>query len=164
MQITRFRDEGHGYAMPFCHTQSDRELGFQHARTPTGEEEEMTILERTFIRRGHPRWLILGMVGAIWAFYFLWLHNWASALVAIFVSGILGTLLTGRMNEERLAQTTLGKIMLLHLHPVNLAVQIAGFALLVYSVWIHSAMYMMVAISAILIGHMWGWSKVSEAL
>src|ERR1700674_3965600 len=87
----------------------------------------MTILERTFIRRGHPRWLILGMVGAIWAFYFLWLHDWASALVAIFVSGILGTLLTGRMSEERLAQTTLGKIMLLHLHPVNLSLQIAGF-------------------------------------
>ncbi|HET8924348.1 MAG TPA: hypothetical protein VFN26_15280 [Candidatus Acidoferrum sp.] len=124
----------------------------------------MTILERTFIRRGHPRWIILGVVGAIWAFYFLWLHNWASALVAIFVSGILGTLLTGRMSEERLAETTLGKIMLLHLHPVNLSLQVAGFALLVYSVWIHSPMYIMVAISAILIGHMWGWSKVSEAL
>ena len=124
----------------------------------------MTILERTFIRRGHPRWLILGMVGAIWALYFLWLHDWASALVAIFVSGILGTLLTGRMSEERLAQTTLGKIMLLHLHPVNLSLQVAGFALLVYSVWIHSSMYIMVAISAILIGHMCGWNKVSEAL
>jgi hypothetical protein len=164
MQITRFRDEGHGYAMPFCHRQSDREFGFQHALDAMGKEGKMTTLERIFIRRGHPRWLILGMVGAVWAFYFLWVHNWESALVAIFVSGILGTLLTGRMSEERLAQTTLGKIMLLHLHPVNLSLQIAGFALLVYSVWIHSPMYIMVAISAILIGHMWGWSKVSEAL
>jgi hypothetical protein len=164
MQITPFGDEGHGYAMPSRHTQTDREFGFQHARAPTSEEGKMTILERTFIRRGHPRWLILGMVGAIWAFYFLWLHDWASALVAILVSGILGTLLTGRMSEGRLAQTTLGKILLLHLHPVNLSLQVAGFALLVYSVWIHSSMYIMVAISAILIGHMWGWSKVSEAL
>ena len=124
----------------------------------------MTILERIFIRRWHPRWIIPDIVGAIWGFYFLWVHNWELALAAILLSGAVGAFLTLGMHEERLAETTLGRIILLHLHPVNLSVQIAGIALLVYSVWIHSPVYIVVAISTILIGHMWGWNKVSEAL
>ena len=55
--------------------------------------------------------------------------------------------------------------MVLHLHPVNLLLQIAGIGLLVYSIWIHSGIYtIMIAVSLILIGHMWGWSKVNDAL
>ena len=124
----------------------------------------MTYLERAVVRRGHPRHIILGIVGAIWAIYFLWFHEWVWALVAILLSAGLGRILTMRMREETLAQTTLGKIMLLHLHPVNLLLQIAGFGVLVYGVWIHSGIYIMMAVSAILIGHMWGWGKVNDAL
>jgi hypothetical protein len=124
----------------------------------------MTFLERTVVRRGHPRHLIVGLVGFVWAMYFLWFHNWLWAVVTILASAVLGRILTSGTREESLAQTVLGKIMLLHLHPANLLIQLVGFGLLLYSVWIHSGMYMMVALSLVMIGHMWGWHKVYEAL
>jgi hypothetical protein len=68
------------------------------------------------------------------------------------------------MHEEQLAQTTLGKISLLHLHPMNVLLQSIGFAVLLCSFWIHSAMYVLLAISVILIRHIWGWHRVNEAL
>ena len=124
----------------------------------------MTYLEKAMIRRGHPKHIILGSVGFLWAVYFLWRHEWAWGLVVVIVSAILGPLLTSGTREEELAQTVLGKIMLLHLHPMNLAVQLAGFGILFYGVWIHALMHVLVGVSLILLGHMWGWHKVNEAL
>lgn len=57
------------------------------------------------------------------------------ALAVVVWSGILGGLSTAKTNERTLAQTLLGKIMLLHLHPVNLTVQLAGFVVLFYGIW-----------------------------
>jgi len=68
------------------------------------------------------------------------------------------------MREENFAGTTLGKIMLLHLHPMNLVVQIAGFGVLLYSIWTRSAILIMAGVSIILFGHLWGWHKVNDAL
>jgi hypothetical protein len=125
---------------------------------------KMTYLEKAIIRRGHPKHIILGMVGFLWAVYFLWQHDWAWALGVVLASAILGRVLTSGTREERLAQTVLGKIMLLHLHPMNLTVQVAGFGILLYGVWIHTLMHVLVGTSLVLLGHMWGWHRVNEAL
>lgn len=124
----------------------------------------MSYFEREILHYAHPKQMILRMVGAIWGLYFLWLHNWVGVLAVIVAGEILGRILTRGMNEEGMAQTIWGKIMLIHLHPVNLLVQIVGGIVLIYGVWIHSAIYIMAAMSIILIGHMWGWHKVSEVL
>ncbi len=108
--------------------------------------------------------MILAIVGFAWAISFLWAHAWIWAAAAAFASVVLGAIVTPRKHEENLAQTTLGKIMLLHLYPANVLLQIAGFAFLLYGVWVHSEIYIMAAGSIILIGHMWGWHRVSEAL
>jgi uncharacterized membrane protein YesL len=76
----------------------------------------------------------------------------------------LGLVVTMGMNEEQLAQTTLGRILLLHLHPLNLLLQVGGFSVLLYGFWVHSGLYIIFAISLILLGHMWGWHKVNAAL
>jgi flagellar biosynthesis component FlhA len=96
--------------------------------------------------------------------YFLWEHAWMWAAAAVLISVALGAIVTPRNHEENLAQTTLGKIMLLHLHPVNVLLHSAGLLFLLYGVWVHSAIYIMMAGSIILIGHMWGWHRVNEAL
>lgn len=127
-------------------------------------KQELSFMQRMLIRRAHPRYLIAGIVGAIWAFYFLWQHNWSWALGAILMSAIAGGMLTSYVRDEELAETTLGKIMLIHLHPANIAVQSLGLILLVYGIWTHSALFMMGAASTILVGHMWGWEKVNDAL
>jgi hypothetical protein len=124
----------------------------------------MTFLERAFVRRGHPKNVIVAVVGAIWGLYFLWIHDWIWALATVVLSAAVARFLTYGIREENLAQTTLGKIMLLHLHPMNLIVQTAGFGLLIYSIWTHSAILVMAAVSIILFGHLWGWHKVNDAL
>jgi hypothetical protein len=124
----------------------------------------MTFLEKAFVRRGHPKHIIVAIVAAIWGFYFLWIHNWIGALAAALLSAIIGRILTQGLREENLAQTTLGKIMLLHLHPLNLIVQIVGSILLIYGTWIRSEICIMAAVSIILLGHLWGWHQVNDAL
>jgi hypothetical protein len=124
----------------------------------------MTYMERMVIRRGHPKHIIVGIVGFLWFVYFLWQHDWTWALAVAVLSVVMGRLLTSGTKDESLAPTLLGKIMLLHLHPMNLSVQMAGFAVLFYGIWFHSTIYIMVATSIVLLGHMWGWHKVNEAL
>ena len=124
----------------------------------------MTYLERAIVRQGHPRRIIVGIVSLTWGLYFLWLHSWTWALAALALGIALGIVVTMGMDEERLAQTTLGRILLLHLHPLNMLLQVGGFSILLYGVWIHSGLLIMSAISLILLGHMWGWHKVNDAL
>jgi hypothetical protein len=124
----------------------------------------MTFFERSIVRSGHPRRVIVGVITFMWVFYSLWFHLWTWAALALVVGVPLGALATTGMNVEELAQTMLGKILLLHLHPVNVALQAFGFAILLYSFWIHSTMLMLLAISVILLGHMFGWHKVNHAL
>jgi len=42
--------------------------------------------------------------------------------------------------------------------------QLVGFVLIIYGICLHSAIYTMAAVSLILVGHMRGWSKVSNVL
>jgi hypothetical protein len=124
----------------------------------------MTFFERTMVRQGHPRRIIVGIIGFSWVLYFLWTHNWPWATAVAIGGVVLGRVVTIGMHEEQLAQTTLGRILLLHLHPVNILLQISGFAVLLYAFWIHSSLYILVAVSLILLGHMFGWHKVNQAL
>jgi hypothetical protein len=108
--------------------------------------------------------MIVGVLSMVWGSYFLWIHDLAMGL-GIFVAGVaLARLVTLGMQEDRFASTLMGRILLLHLHPVNLLLQVLGFALLVYGFWEHSGVAIMTAVSAIFLGHMWGWHKVHEAL
>jgi hypothetical protein len=124
----------------------------------------MTFLEKSVIRRGHPRHMIVAVIGTLWAVYFVWQHNWIAALVTTALSVVFGGLVTWHIPEERLAETVWGKMMILHLHPLNVIVQTGGFVFMVYGIWLHSAVYTMIGVSLIFAGHLWGWNKVSNAL
>jgi hypothetical protein len=124
----------------------------------------MTFIQEFMLSRGHPRQIILHIVGGIWTIYFLWQHNWMWALGFFAASELTSEIISTQTEAEMLAQTLLGKIILLHTNPVNLFLQAAGGILLLYSVWIHSITGIMAAISVVLLGHIAGWNKVSTAL
>lgn len=136
----------------------------EYRKSQKVQPKAFTFLEHVVLHRGHPRFMIASMAGAIWAFYFLWMHAWIPAATSVVVSLLLGWILTINLKEALFARTVLGKIMLLHLHPVNLTIQLLAGAYLVYGVWTHSAIAIMAASSAILAGHLWGWDKVHDAL
>lgn len=124
----------------------------------------MTYVERMIVRRGHPKHIIVGSVAFLWVVYFLWQHNWIWAAAVCCIERGSGQAVHVWDKEEPLARTLLGKIMLLHLHAVNLTLQMAGFALLLYGVWVHSTLYIIAATSMVFLGHVWGWHRVNEAL
>lgn len=120
----------------------------------------MTFFERIFAQHAHPTKLILETLGALWAVYFLWQQNWIWALIFVIVLPILGTILVWGKNEEQLSQTTLGKFMLTHTHPLNALFHIIGAVPLAYGLWVHSALYIFLGISGVVIGHLWGWERL----
>lgn len=124
----------------------------------------MSFLEQRFVRAAHPRRIIVQTVGWLWAAYFLWLHNWIWAAGALVLAMLVGVIAAPIGSTENLAGTTLGKLALLHMHPANLSVQSLGLLLLIYGLWMHSEVVIMLAFSVIMLGHLWGWNRVNEAL
>jgi len=121
-----------------------------------------SVLERMVLRRAHPISMMIGAAGAIWAVAFLWQNNWQWALVAIIGSRLAAYVVLRNANLPAIAETPIGKIALLHLHPINLAVQSVGAVIAVYGLWTHSAEAIMAGLSVVFLGHLFGWSKVDS--
>ncbi|HKT25767.1 MAG TPA: hypothetical protein VJR04_14250 [Terriglobales bacterium] len=124
----------------------------------------LTYAQRAILRRGHPRYIITDLVGGIWTFYFLWTHNWLWAIATLYMSAVVGTVVTAKVNLRKLATTKLGKIMLLHLHPANFVTQLVGVGVLAYGVWMHFPEIILAGVSLILLGHLRGWHNIHDAL
>lgn len=126
-------------------------------------QNQYSALEIYILRRSHPRRLLLDLIACNWAFYFIWNHAWDSAILVIIGFSLLGYYVGKLVSAEQMGETMLGKLALLHLHPVNLIVQLLGIGFLLYAVWMHSARAILAAISLILAGHLFGWSRIHKA-
>jgi hypothetical protein len=118
-----------------------------------------SVIEKYALLRSHPRAMLTRSVGTIWAFYFMWENLWPLALASAFISAVVGYFVAGSVNYEKVGATTLGKIALLHLHPVNLTVQALGLVVLLSGLWYHNTVQLLSGFSLILLGHLFGWEK-----
>ena len=128
------------------------------------KEHYLTLIDHYFLMRFHPRKIIFDVVGAIWATYFLWNKNWQAAMIAIVAMGGLGLFFTRKVDPELMSQTILGKIGLLHKHPINLTLNLIGIIPLIYGLWMHEEVVILLGLSVIIMGHFFGWSKVNSKL
>jgi hypothetical protein len=119
-------------------------------------------LERYVLRRAHPVSIFIDTVGLIWFIYYLWMNLWQEAVAVLIFARLCANAATVRAHSDRLSQTILGKIALLHLHPVNLFLQIVGTAVAIDGVWTHRSMVILAALSLILLGHLQGWPQVDR--
>lgn len=126
------------------------------------DQAKFSFLERMILRRFHPVSLLFDVVGFIWVTYFLWENQWQNALVVVLAERLLAATIVWRVDWEGMAETSLGKLALLHLHPLNLMVQIAGAAVIVWALWNHSTLYLLAGLSILALGHAFGWSGVNE--
>lgn len=127
-------------------------------------EHYISLVDRLFLMRFHPRAMILDSIGTLWGGYFLWYSNWPSALLSIFVFWGMGLYFTRNIHLDLISQTTLGKIALLHKHPINLALNLVGLIPLVSGLWQHSGELILLGFSVIILGHFFGWSEVNSKL
>ena len=134
--------------------------------TPTQGETvawpKLNAFERLVIRRAHPRSLFINAAGALWLFYYLAQHDWMMALLMLVAFRVAAYASVWNVDPNALAQTTLGKIALLHLHPLNLVVQTAGLIPMLYGVWQHSVELILVGLTFVFLGHFFGWSRVDR--
>lgn len=120
------------------------------------------VAKRYMLRRFHPKAILIDSVGALWLGYLFWVHDWKSALTTFLIFRIISFVSTIEVNPEAIATSRLGKIALLHLHPLNMATQAFGIIVLLYGLWDHSDTQILAGISFLLLGHLAGWGKVDS--
>lgn len=121
---------------------------------------EYTALQRWMLLRSHPRKIFFDLIALVWTLFFLWNHSLPGAFFAGLAISLTGTMAVIGASPERLAETTLGKLLLLHLHPMNLSAQFVGLVPLLYGFWDHSALWILAGASIVSFGHIYGWEKV----
>lgn len=123
------------------------------------ETAHMPLIMRLAINHAHPTKLVLDIVGFIWMSYFLWENNLVIAIIFGFGLSALGSLLTFNADTDQLATTGLGKYVTARLHPANLTLQIVGYVVSMYGLWVHQGWIILVGLSAVTLGHLWGWGR-----
>lgn len=128
------------------------------------EKNQFSLLERYALMRFHPRKIILDVIGVIWGSYFLYLGMWQAAAVVLLIFVVFGFFLVRKTNLKVFSETTWGKIAILHVKPVNVAIKVFAVIILVNGIYRHSVEHVLIGMSLIFLGHFFGWSKVHPAL
>jgi hypothetical protein len=131
---------------------------------PTVGEHDFSWAEVYALRRFHPRSIFIGTAGFIWFIYYLWNHDWRTALAVAVITRVIAFASVMSINTDLYGETLLGRIALLHLNPWNLIIQLGGTLAILYGVWEHSTELILGGLSAVFLGHIFGWSKVDPKL
>ena len=129
----------------------------------TSERQSFNVLERLVLRVAHPRYMVFYAIGSLWAILGLWRHDWTIVVGALVISRVFGFIAVKDVSPQAMADTLLGKIALLHLQPVNLAVQTVGVLIACFGVWQHRTETILGGLSLLALGHGLGWAKVHPA-
>lgn len=106
------------------------------------------------LQHAYPPKLVSDCFGVVVGIYFLWSNKLLLALLVLFGLSILGNIIAWKQDITKLAETKLGKWMLVQAKPVNLIVRSIGAAVLAYSLWIHSLQMIAVAITIIVLARL----------
>ena len=105
----------------------------------------------------HPIKFIAEILGVIWSVYFLWHHNWIGAVIVSLVGFLLSTLLLWKQPIDHLATTSLGKVMSVYGTPFNFLLYNLSALPVIYGLWTHDALFILIGLSILLLPHLWGW-------
>lgn len=130
---------------------------------PLGKET-YSPLQRYVLRVATPQSFFLQSATSLWVIHYLWTGKWALALSLFAVSRLITFVMARDIDYAEFGETTLGKLALLHLNPINAILQLSGLVFLVRGLLVHSTQSLLIGGSLILIGHMAGWEKIHPAL
>ena len=122
------------------------------------------LFQRFILRRAHPRRIFLDVAALPWEVFYLWQGRWGAALTLFVMTSVVSGITASDADYEKISNTILGKIALLHLRPVNMFFQFSGLVFLVQGLLSHSAQSLLLGSSCVFLGHMAGWGKVHPAL
>lgn len=121
-------------------------------------------IENYALKRFHPTGIIFELIGLIWVIYYLWNQIWQWALAILILSKVISILAVIDVDPQKMSETMLGKLALLHLHPTNVFLQVVGAIVLFFGLYNHFVELILLGFTFILLGHLLGWPKVDSRL
>ena len=115
------------------------------------ETVKFNSMERIMLQHSYPPNLISDCLGIVLGIYFLWDNSLVYALISLFGPSIFGNIIAWKQDINKLAETKLGKWMLLQAKPINLIVRSIGAIVLAYGVWLHSLNFILLGIGIIVL-------------
>ena len=101
----------------------------------------------------HPIKQLLNYLGAAIGLYFLWLHNWSSALIFGFGVVLLGSLIAkfiGKYDPVETAKTWWGKAFLHYASPLGFTLYLISHILVPVAFWFHSLYLALIGVGILL--------------
>src|SRR5947208_1902158 len=107
------------------------------------------------LQHAHPAKFVAEMLGVIWGSYFLWTHNWIAAAISSLMLFLGSTIALWNKPIENLAETVLGRTMLVYATPPNFVIYNLSALPVIYGLWTHQGLYVVVGYSLLLLPHLW---------
>ena len=123
-------------------------------------ENEFNFIERIMLQHADPIKLACDCIGIVLCIYFLWVNNLLLALILLFGLSILGNILVWKSDIKKLSETALGKWMLGQAQPLNLIFRTIGFFILLFGIWKHYFLIMIIGIIIIVLARFYGAKKI----
>ena len=111
------------------------------------------------LQHSHPAKFVAEILGIIWGTYFLWMHNWIGAVITSLILFLGSTIALWNKPVENLAETALGKIMLVYATPSNFMIYNVSALPAIYGLWTHQVLYVLAGYSLLLLPHLWAWKR-----
>lgn len=115
------------------------------------------LIHRYTLEHAHPMKFVCEVLGVMWGVYFLWHHNWIAAALISMALFLGSTLVLRNKPIDYLSRSALGKIMLVYATPVNFLFYNLSALPVVYGVWSHQPVFILLGITIFLLPHAWGW-------
>ena len=109
------------------------------------------------LQHAHPAKFVAEILGIIWGSYFLWIHNWIGAMISSVILFLGSTIVFWNEPIEDLAETALGKRMLVYATPFNFIIYNVSALPVIYGLWTHQGLYIVAGYSLLLSPHLWTW-------
>lgn len=120
----------------------------------------MNKLQKWYGQHAHPVTSIFHIIGFMWAIYFLWQRNWIFALIFVIVLPMVGGIY-GMLDEKgkKVPLTPFRKLLIGHARPLSILFQIPGYILIIYGLWLHNTIYILLSISSFLLAVFFALTK-----
>jgi len=111
------------------------------------------------LQHAHPAKFVAEILGILWCTYFLWIHNWIGAVISSLIFFLGSTIALWNKPIDDLAETALGKIMLVYATPSNFVIYNLSALPVIYGLWMHRGPYIVAGYSLLLLPHLWAWKR-----
>lgn len=115
------------------------------------------VIHRLMVLHAHPIKFTAEVLGVIWSVYFLWNRSWIGAVIVSLVGFLCSTLLLWNHPIDYLSTTPLGKVMSIYGTPFNFLLYNLSALPVIYGLWNHDSLFILIGISILLLPHLWGW-------